>query len=308
MRRAWLALPSFAKINLSLEILGPRSDGFTEIRTVFQTVALHDRLRLRLTRRTGIRLLVSHGGAPAGRQNLVHQALTRGCRLIGWRGGVEVELEKTVPEGRGLGGGSSNAAVALLGLLRLTGAKVDSETLTRLCSGIGSDVPFFLHGGTALGVGRGEEVYPLADAPRRWCLLLSPEFGVSTALAYRWARRARLTPHRRAANIAGLGPLRGSLWATGNGFDPVIFPRFPQIGRWRSALMRLGAEWCALAGSGSTLAALFVQRRDAVKAAAQLAPPTAGLAGEGLIFLAETLSGAEYRRALGVKVPFGAGS
>ena len=301
MRRAWLALPSFAKINVSLEILGPRGDGFTEIRTVFQTVALHDRLRLRLTRRSGIHLDVVHGGAPAGRKNLIHRALTLGCRLVGWRGGVEVELEKTIPAGRGLGGGSSNAAAVLLGLLRLTGAAVEPEFLHRLCSSLGSDVPFFLHGGTALGVGRGEEVYPLADAPRRWCLLLSPEFGVATVSAYRWARRARLTPHRRAANIAGLGPLRGSLWAAGNDFDPVVFPRYPQMGRWRSALMRSGAEWCALAGSGSTLAALFARRRDAARAAERVA-------GEGSIFLAETLSGAEYRRALGVKAPFGAGS
>ena len=289
MSRAWLALPSFAKINLSLEILGAQVGGFTEIRTVYQTITLHDRLRLRLVSRPGIRLKVVAGGAPAGSRNLVHKALTRGVRLTGWPGGVEVELDKEIPAERGLGGGSSNAAAALIGLFRLTRTTPDAESLQRLCAGLGSDVPFFLSGGTALGVGRGEEVYRLPDARNRWCVIFSPPFGVPTAWAY---ARARLTLSRRPANITGLGPLRGTLWAAGNDFDPVVFSRFPQLGRWRSYLLQSGADSCALSGSGSALAGLFSGRRAASRAAR-------GLADAGTVFLAETLSGADYRRALG---------
>ena len=289
MPRAWLALPSFAKINLSLEILGARADGFTEIRTIYQTVTLHDRLRLRLTSRPGIRLKVVNGGAPSGSRNLVHKALRRGVQLIGWRGGVEVELEKRIPAERGLGGGSSNAAAALIGLLRLTGATLPPGQLEKMCAGLGSDVPFFLHGGTALGVGRGEEVFPLSAPPHRWCVLFSPPFGVPTAEAY---ARARLTLSRRPANITGLGPLRGTLWAAGNDFDPVVFSRFPQLGRWRSSLLKYGAELCVLSGSGSGLVALFSGRGVAARAAR-------GLPDAGTVVLAETLSEAEYRRKLG---------
>ncbi len=299
MPRAWLALPAFAKINLSLEILGPRTDGYTEIRTVFQTISLHDRLRLRLTprpaHRGGVSLRVT-GGAPPGRSNLVFRALERACRLAGYRGGVEAELEKMIPTAAGLGGGSSDAAAAVLGLLRLTRTKAAPEEVHRLCRGLGSDVPFFLTGGCALGVGRGEEVYPLPEATRRWCLLVSPPVAISTPLAYRWALRkssARLTPLPRPANIAGLSPLQEPLWAAGNDFEPAVFSRFSSLRRLRSALRKSGAEYAALSGSGATVYALFARREQARRAAVCLA-------GEGAVFLTETVTRKDYRRALGL--------
>lgn len=295
MPRAWLALPAFAKINLSLEILGPRTDGYTEIRTVFQTISLHDRLRLRLTRGGGVSLRVT-GGAPPGRSNLVFRALERACRLAGYRGGVEAELEKVIPTAAGLGGGSSDAAAAALGLLRLTRTKAAPEEVHRLCRGLGSDVPFFLTGGCALGVGRGEEVYPLPDTPRRWCLLVSPPIAISTPQAYRWALRkpsARLTPLPRPANISCLSLLQGPLGVAGNDFEPAVFSRFSSLRRLRSALRNAGAECVALSGSGATVYALFARREQARRAAVRLA-------GEGEVFLTETVAREDYCRALGL--------
>ena len=292
MPRAWLALPAFAKVNLSLEVLGPRQDGFTEIRTVYQTVSLHDRLRLRLTRRAGVWVRVPGGGAPSGTRNLVYRALTQSRALVGWRGGIEAELEKNIPAARGLGGGSSDAAAAVLGLLRLTRTPPGRPDVERLLRGLGSDVPFFLHGGCALGVGRGEEVYPLPDLPWRWCVLVCPPREISTREAYGWVRPRRLTPRLGAATIANLGLLQGLFRAAGNDFEPAVFPRYPKLRRLRSALRDGGAEWCALSGSGSALFGLFARRRQAQAAANRLA-------GEGTVFLAETLSREAYRRALG---------
>jgi 4-diphosphocytidyl-2-C-methyl-D-erythritol kinase len=236
------------------------------------------------------------GGAPTGRGNIVFRALERACRLAGYRGGVEAELEKIIPAAAGLGGGSSDAAVAVLGLLRLTRTKAVPEEVHRLCRDLGSDVPFFLTGGCALGVGRGEEVYPLPDTPRRWCLLICPPIAISTPQAYRWARkvrRSRLTPLPRPANISCLSPLQGPLWATGNDFEPAVFSRFSSLRRLRSVLRNAGAECAALSGSGATVYALFARREQARRAAQRLA-------GEGAVFVAETVTRKDYGRALGL--------
>ena len=297
MPRDWLALPAFAKINTSLELLGRRSDGYTEIRTVYQSVALHDRLRLRLTRTGEIVVHVADGGAPSGRANLVYRALSRGRRFLGLRRGIEVELEKNIPAARGLGGGSSDAAAALLGLLRLTRTRLTSQELERLGGSVGADVSFFFLGGRALGVGRGDEVYPLADRPRQWCVLVCPSRPLATRSAYTWAAAAapprRLTLKGGAAKITGSRSSPDALWATGNDFEAVVFPRFPELARMKAALLAEGARQAGLSGSGSTVFALFSRRAAAQRAAGRLAEA-------GRIFLVQTLPGQAYRRALGL--------
>lgn len=286
-------LPAFAKINLSLEILGRRRDAYTEIRTVYQTLNLHDRLRLRLRRRGGVSVRVPRGGAPEGRRNLAHRAIAEGCRLTGWRGGVELEIEKWIPPARGLGGGSSDAAVAVMGLFRLLRLQPPRTELQRLCARLGSDVPFFLFGGCALGVSRGEEVFPLPEFSPRWCVLVCPPFEISTTTAYRWASRGgRLTAPAGPVTIRRLGRFQGRLWAAGNDFESVVFPRFPVLGRMCSTLRKAGAEQAGLSGSGSTVYGLFNRRAQARRAARAVAEA-------GATFLVETLSAEQYRRALG---------
>lgn len=293
----WLALPAFAKINLGLELLGRRADGYWEIRTVYQTVTLHDRLRLRLTRaHHEIEVRVPGGGAPSGAANLVSRLLACTRRLLGIRQGVEVELEKNIPVGRGLGGGSSDAAAALVGLLRLTGEQLSIAELSRLGASVGADVPFFFLGGRALGVGRGDDVYPLEDTPTACCLLLCPPFPIATRSAYAWAavraRRAGLTSARGAVMISSSRLRPDAFGGTGNDFEPIVFPRFPELARMKAALLRAGARQAGLSGSGSTVYALFSRRAAAERAAAAWARAAA-------VVGVETLARRDYRRALG---------
>ncbi|MBI2956374.1 MAG: 4-(cytidine 5'-diphospho)-2-C-methyl-D-erythritol kinase [Acidobacteria bacterium] len=292
MSSPWLTVPAFAKINLSLELLGVRPDGYWEIRTLYQTVTLHDRLRLRLTRAPAVIVRVAGGAAPAGRANLVSRMLVAARRALNFRQGIEVELEKTIPVARGLGGGSSDAATALVGLLRLTRTRLSLPELIRLGAGVGSDVPFFFLGGRALGVGRGEDVYALDDTPPSACLLVCPPQTVSTRRAYAWARR-QLTPRRRAAIISDSRSSPEELWGSRNDFEPVVFARFPELARMKRMLKRAGARRAGLSGSGSTVYALFSDRAAAARAAAESARTAT-------VFLVETLPRRRYARLLGL--------
>jgi 4-diphosphocytidyl-2-C-methyl-D-erythritol kinase len=266
-----LRVRAFAKVNLGLKIIGKRPDGYHEIRTVFQTVALHDRLEISLSRRPrGIVVECADPTIPAGRDNLVYRACQLWKRARGFRGGIRVQLVKRIPAGAGLGGASSDAAATLLGLERLTGERAEPAERFRLAARLGSDVPFFLWGGRALGIGRGEEVYPLPDLPRRHCLIVFPGFRVSTSEAYGEADR-RLTKSRRDRSMNCLGvrppfPLESGEPAE-NDFERVVFARWPELARLKRQLIRAGAETASLTGSGSAVFALFDSAQQLLYAA-----------------------------------------
>ncbi|HXR09348.1 MAG TPA: 4-(cytidine 5'-diphospho)-2-C-methyl-D-erythritol kinase, partial [Candidatus Acidoferrales bacterium] len=186
-------VPAYAKVNLRLDVLGLRPDGYHELRTIFQAISLHDTLVLETKREPGIDLRITGNtqlaGEP-GRDNLVYRAIHELAREIGFQHGVRAVLTKRIPVGRGLGGGSSDAAAALVGLLRLAWKRIEAVRLLEIASGLGADVPFFLHGGRALGIGRGDEIYPLPDMPRRQVLVISPhDIAVPTKDAYHWLSR-----------------------------------------------------------------------------------------------------------------------
>jgi len=292
-------LRAFAKINLGLKILGQRPDGFHEIRTVFQTVALHDRLEVALSkRRTGITLECDDPSIPAGRGNLVYRACEVWIRARKHRGEIRVKLSKRIPAGSGLGGASSDAAATLLALERLTGAQMDAAELGRIAAELGSDVLFFLFGGRALASGRGEEITPLDDLPRRSCLIVFPGFSSSTAWAYGEADRhlaRRLTKRREVSKIHLLGarplfPLQE--WGPAeNDFERVVFARWPELARLKRQLIRAGAETASLTGSGSAVYALFQSAQDMVQASEVI--PRGWKS-----FRSRTLSRAEYQRRL----------
>src|SRR6266481_9509404 len=192
-------IPAFAKINLRLDVLGRRADGFHELRTIFQTISLHDELRLRASRSDGVTLTIE-GNQPLSAEpvekNLVYRAVDALRRELKIRRGVELQLKKTIPAGGGLGGGSSDAAAALLGTLRLEGRKLPAARLLEIAASLGADVPFFLLGGRALGANKGDEIYPLQDIPKQHLLVVSPkDIHVPTPDAYRWlkAKPLRLT-------------------------------------------------------------------------------------------------------------------
>jgi len=294
-----IRLRAFAKINLGLKIVGKRPDGYHEIRTVFQTVGLCDRLEIFLSRgRGGIVVECNDTTIPAGRGNLVYRACEIWKRARGFRGTIRVLLAKRIPAGAGLGGASSDAAAALLGLERLTGDRTGPAERFRLAARLGSDVPFFLWGGRALGIGRGEEIYPLPDSPRRHCLIVFPGFSVSTAEAYHEAGRyasRRLTESSKAPKIKHLGarppfPLEQGEPAE-NDFERVVFARWPELARLKRQLVRAGAETASLTGSGSAVFALF-------DSAQQLARATQFVPVGWQTFRTRTLPRRAYQRRL----------
>ena len=291
-----LRLPAFAKVNLCLHVLGRRPDGYHELRTIFQAISLHDTLELSLApSAAGITLETDDAGLPVGRENLVCRAIEAISGEIGLRGGVHAKLEKRIPVARGLGGGSSDAAAALIGMLRLTKKKVPLARLMEIGASLGADVPFFLFGGRALATNRGDEIYPLTDAPKRSILVVSPKgIGVSTKDAYQWLSQ-ELTNRSKPPNIWGFCALCWSRpGAVSNDFEGPVFSRHPRLGEIRAGLLKRGAADAALAGSGSAVFGVFRNPAQARRAARAFP--------EDSVFVVETLSREKYGRALGWRV------
>jgi len=206
---------------------------------------------------------------------------------------VSIHLEKKIPVARGLGGGSSDAAAALIGMLRLTGWQVPLPRLMEIAASLGADVPFFLFGGRALAVNRGDEIYPLPDAPRQTMVVVSPRnIAVSTKDAYEWIS-AELTKSTKPPKIWGFCALCWSRQGAGisNDFETPVFSRHPRLREIRDALLERGAADAALAGSGSAVFGVFRNPAQARR--------TARAFPEDSVFVVETLSREEYGRSLG---------
>jgi 4-diphosphocytidyl-2-C-methyl-D-erythritol kinase len=292
------ALPAFAKINLSLRVTGRRPDGYHELRTVFQTVTLHDTLTFAPRADEQIELTCDAADVPADETNLVHRAALLLRARYGLRLGARVELSKSVPAGGGLGGGSADAAVALLGLARLWRVPVKIEELRELGAQLGADVPFFFTGGTALGTGRGTEITPLPDRPETPLVVVTPGVKVSTAAAYKALNAPALTKADQPAKLPISRTLPGAARAlaeeTGNDFEPVVFRLEPECERARAALLRVGAYTAHLSGSGASVYGVFDSEQAQAQAAAQLAAETGWQ-----VRACATLTRARYRAALG---------
>jgi 4-diphosphocytidyl-2-C-methyl-D-erythritol kinase len=289
-------VPAYAKVNLRLDVLGRRADGYHELRTIFQAISLHDTLVLETRRELGIDLCIAGNSQLAGepgQDNLVYRAIRDLGSEIGLKHGVRAVLTKRIPVGRGLGGGSSDAAAALIGLLQLTGKRVEAARLLQIASSLGADVPFFLLGGRALGIGRGDEIYPLPDAPRRHLLLISPhDIAVPTKDAYQWLSE-ELTNEEGPTKLMRFcalcwSPQGGAL---SNDFEAAVFPRYPRLSAIKRELLQQGAAEASLAGSGSAVFGVY-QHPAKARRAARAFP-------KDQVFLCSTLSRAEYRRKMG---------
>src|SRR5271156_3106204 len=293
LKKRSVRLPAFAKINLCLHVVGKRPDGYHELRTIFQAISLHDTLELALVPEPGIFLQTSDPALSAGPKNLVYRAIDAIGREIGIRGGVRAHLEKRIPVARGLGGGSSDAAAALIGMLRLAKKKIPLERLMEIAAGLGADVPFFLFGGRALAVNRGDEIYPLPNAPKQTIVVVSPrDIGVSTKDAFQWIS-ADLTKRPEPPKIWGFCALCWSRQGAGlsNDFEGPVFDRHPRLEEIRDGLLKRGAADAALAGSGSAVFGIFRNPARARRAARAFP--------EDSVFVVETLSREDYGRALG---------
>ena len=350
---------SFAKINLGLRIGPARPDGFHELLTVYQTIGLHDVIRVSVVRGAGrgpeIEIRCADARVPRDESNTCYRIVEKAMVALRAKGRVIVEIEKRLPVRGGLGGASANAVATLLGLERALRKMLPAEERLRIAAEVGSDLPLFLVGGTILGVGRGEQVYPLPDFPATACVALTPEIGVSTPKAFaEWDRlcgagapareglvrlgdeqiSSKQPAERRSAgqpraavptqtwtgkgarphtSIDAASKLTASspsdrmielghglsAWLSGlyssapselverggragnpllrldragieNDFEQVVFPEYPKLGEAKRALVRAGAEYASMSGSGSTLYGLFGSRQAAASAVSKL--------------------------------------
>ena len=322
---------SFAKINLGLRIGAKRANGFHELLTVYQTIALHDVIHVGVERGSGIEIRCEDPRVPKDESNTCYHVVRKVMAALRAKGKVVIEIEKRLPVQGGLGGASSNAVAAMLAVERALKKSLSPEKRLEIAAEVGSDLPLFLIGGTVLGVGRGEQVYPLEDLPVLACVIVTPAIGVSTPKAFaEWDRlcdagmcgadalvraaeprsagqpgaavptksQIKLTVDAPSDRMNELGrglsawlseavlsqadsgaPVRGraenpllALVRAGieNDFEQVVFPEYPELREVKRALVRAGAKYASLSGSGSTLYGLFASRAEAVRAAARL--------------------------------------
>ena len=287
-----LKIPAFAKVNLCLQVVGRRPYGYHDLRTIFQTISLHDTLEISLHTGRGVELICDDPSLTAGKDNLVWRAAEALRRELRLRQGVRVRLIKRIPIARGLGGGSSDAAAMLVGLLRLTGRQLPLARLSEIAAVLGADVPVFLFGGRTLGVGRGDQIFPLPNGARRIVVVVSPQgIGVSTREAFGWLGRklTKTTADHRLWCFCALcwSPQEAPLE---NDFEAAVFRRHPRLGSIKRDLLRAGAAGAALAGSGSAVFAIFRNPAQARRAAQKFSGDR--------VFVCKTLSREKYRLAL----------
>jgi 4-diphosphocytidyl-2-C-methyl-D-erythritol kinase len=376
-----VTVKSFAKINLGLRIGPARHDGFHQLLTVYQTIGLHDVIRVSVGPGRGIEIQCADVRVPTDESNTCYRITERAMSALRLKGRVVINIGKQLPVQGGMGGASANAVGTLLAVERAVGKALSQAEKMRITAEVGSDLPLFLVGGTVLGVGRGEQVYPLPDFPATSCVVVTPEIGVSTPKAFaEWDRRqglkaavtdgpdaalkgsssstvsasrgvstepagtaslrsggtdegvrpymgngtygdAKLTVagssdrisvlgyglsawlselHSGAPSEVGRGGRAGNpllaLVRAGieNDFEKVVFPEYPELGEAKRALVRAGAKYASLSGSGSTLYGLFASRQAAVTAVAKLRK--AGWAAQATVTLTRS---AYWRRIFG---------
>jgi 4-diphosphocytidyl-2-C-methyl-D-erythritol kinase len=284
-----LYLRTPAKINLCLAVLGKRSDGYHEVAMVMQAVGLYDEVKVRLAG-SGITVRCDSDAIPAGEGNIAYRAAREMLDLSGRSDGIAVEIKKNIPVAAGLGGGSSDAAAVLVACNRLLGAGFGRDRLAEIGTRLGMDVPFFLHGPTALAKGRGELLTSLPSPPKFWVLLVNPGFETSTAWVYNNLNFG-LTKKGDCTNIAGLkvSQIAHSLY---NDLETVTAAAHPVIGEMERSLLEVGALGVCMSGSGPTVFGMYTDETSC-RAAAQ------ALHMKGWrLYPAETLTGSLYREHL----------
>ena len=282
-----VTVPSFAKLNLDLRVLHKRPDHFHEIRTVFQTISLKDTLEIgfEFSKRSVIHLDSSIDIA----DNLVVRSANLILDALKIRATVKFKLIKKIPMGAGLGGGSGNAAAVLMALPALAGKPVSAGQLVRFAEALGSDIPFFLLGGTAVAIGRGSEVYPLPDLPSLHALVVSTGVHVSTAGAYHSLNRPITDDVTNALTSTATSPIlrefQAITWALQsagfenlplrNDFEDAVFKTHPELAAVARKLRKLGAKPALMTGSGSAIFGIFPTGAAARTAAASFPPGNA---------------------------------
>lgn len=258
-----LRLQSPAKVNLRLEILKKREDGYHEIRTLFQKIDLCDTIHFSLKREKGIVITTNQPRLSVNRNNLVYKAAQALFSRSDYQGGISIHIDKKIPLGAGLGGGSSNAATTAKALNHLLGAGLSREEMMAMGVQIGADVPFFFLDGGALATGIGERLEKV-DLPPLWYVLIYPNFEVSTRWAYQNFRLTKRIFHLKIQEF--LATPEGISKILMNDLEGVVSKKFPQIARMKETLTSAGAIGSLMTGSGPTVFGIFSDKGDALRA------------------------------------------
>ncbi len=258
-----LCLESPAKVNLRLEILKKRKDGYHELRTVLQKISLHDILYFSLKEAIGISIVTDHPDLPIGKSNLVHRAAQSILERSNYIGGVHIKIKKRIPLGAGLGGGSSNAATTMKALNQLLGVDLSQKDLMEMGLRIGADVPFFFSEGAAIGLGIGERLKQI-ELPGLWYILIYPNFQISTRWAY---QHFILTKGQFHINLQRfLRTSEGISRILRNDLEEVVSRQHPQITIMKKILVEAGALGALMTGSGPTVFGIFSEKESELAA------------------------------------------
>jgi 4-diphosphocytidyl-2-C-methyl-D-erythritol kinase len=264
-----LILPSFAKINLGLRVLRKRADGYHEIETVFQQISLCDKVSIQAVRtqnRSQVTLETNHKDLPVDSRNLAARAAELFLRNFPQSLSVHLSLQKRIPIGGGLGGGSSNAATVLLAMNRLTGNLFSEENLLELAAKIGADVPFFIRGGLAAATGTGEILTPINRHLKLYIVIVVPKVSISTAWAYT-NLKIRLTNSKNNCTLTRFFRKQKELskWRSVvmNDFESLVFGNYQELKEIKEKLYIVGAKYASLSGSGSALYGIFDREEQA---------------------------------------------
>jgi 4-diphosphocytidyl-2-C-methyl-D-erythritol kinase len=255
-----IRLAAYAKVNLYLEITGNCPDRYHTLSTLFQTISLADEVTFSPAQ--DLEFTCSDPALPVDARNLVLRAATGLRELLKEERGARIHLEKNIPTGAGLGGGSSDAAATLKGLLQLWGRRIGVPACRRLAVGLGADVPFFLKGGLSWATGIGEKLKALKPLPKTWFVLVWPGFGVSTKEAYAKVHLPFADPPPRRST----DPMKTLF----NRFESLVFPDHPELPRLKQDLLGAGAKGALMSGSGSSVFGIVSSRAEGEKILAQL--------------------------------------
>lgn len=265
-----------AKVNLILRILDRRPDGYHNLWSIMHTVALEDAVTMRASSQRGIRLACNVGGLSVDHTNLVWRAASAVLDRAQLSVGVDIELDKRVPMGAGLGGGSSDAAATILGLNQSLQLGWSREKMAEVGQALGSDVAFFLFAPSAIVSGRGESVRPVTIEGGRWIVLVKPTFEIETKWAYQELAATRAAVRQLSADHGELDRRDRLTWgqvaaSVENDFEIPVFTKHPQLGEIKRFLLKRGAQFALLSGSGATVFGLFEEESTARRAGAELA-------------------------------------
>ncbi|PER21809.1 4-(cytidine 5'-diphospho)-2-C-methyl-D-erythritol kinase [Bacillus sp. AFS054943] len=255
MNRLKLLVKAPAKINLSLDVLGKRQDGYHEVKMIMTTIDLADRLELTELAEDRIEILSHNRYVPDDQRNLAYQAAKLLKEKFNVKKGVSITIEKTIPVAAGLAGGSSDAAATLRGLNKLWNLGLTIDELAKLGSEIGSDVSFCVYGGTAIATGRGEKIEHIKTPPSCWVILAKPHIGVSTADVYGNLKLNRVTHPNvdKMVDVINAGDYKGICNTVGNVLEDVTFKMHPEVARIKAQMKRFGADAVLMSGSGPTV-------------------------------------------------------